>query len=144
MITLNKISSWEVKDTLNLIEELKRVWTHSGLIKESWTTCKLHKSKSILLLELHTGGMSSNEDVIKVLTNNCLFWLLFWAKSERGGHFYFEIDFYKLGFVSVADYITMRGVSRQYVSQNKDKFDWVEISAKKKLIRECTRQINIS
>jgi hypothetical protein len=41
-------------------------------------------------LELHTGGWSGNEDIIEALMPT-EFWLFYWIKSERGGHFYFEI-----------------------------------------------------
>ena len=41
-------------------------------------------------LFLSTGGWSGNEDIIEVLEST-IFWLMFWQKSERGGHYYFEI-----------------------------------------------------
>jgi hypothetical protein len=41
-------------------------------------------------LELHTGGWSGNESIIEVLQKN-YFWFFYWTKSERGGHYYFEI-----------------------------------------------------
>mgnify|MGYP000950782173 CR=1 FL=1 len=41
-------------------------------------------------LELHTGGWSGNEEIISVLQNS-MFWVMYWQKSERGGHYYFEL-----------------------------------------------------
>lgn len=41
-------------------------------------------------LELHTGGWSGNESIIASIKNS-IFWRLFWKKSTRGGHYYFEI-----------------------------------------------------
>ena len=41
-------------------------------------------------LELHTGGWSGNEDIIGSLQGNFLFWAMYWQKSTRGGHYYFD------------------------------------------------------
>jgi hypothetical protein len=41
-------------------------------------------------LELHTGGWSGNEDIIEALSKT-LFWLLYWQRSERGGHYFFSV-----------------------------------------------------
>ena len=40
--------------------------------------------------ELHTAGWSGNEEIIGVLQGS-FFWFMFWQKSERGGHYYFEL-----------------------------------------------------
>ena len=40
-------------------------------------------------IELHTGGWSGNEEIIEILRKS-LFWVLYWEKSERGGHYYFS------------------------------------------------------
>jgi len=45
-------------------------------------------------LALHCGGWSGAESIIDSLAKN-MFWHLYWQKSERGGHYYFEI--YKIG-----------------------------------------------
>ena len=52
---------------------------------------KLKKGRKIWKLELHTGGWSGNEDIIYALKGNYLFWGMYWQKSTRGGHYYFEI-----------------------------------------------------
>ena len=45
------------------------------------------------ILELHTGGWSGNEEIIQALMESkSLFWNFFWQKSERGGHYYFEVS----------------------------------------------------
>lgn len=41
-------------------------------------------------IELHTGGWSGNEEIIEVLKAS-MFWCMYWRKSERGGHYYFEL-----------------------------------------------------
>ena len=42
-------------------------------------------------LELHTGGWSGNESIISALQDHKYFWWVFWYKSKRGGHYWFEI-----------------------------------------------------
>jgi hypothetical protein len=42
-------------------------------------------------LQLHTGGWSGNEEIIGAMMDNAMFWGLCWEKSERGGHFWFEL-----------------------------------------------------
>ena len=49
------------------------------------------KGKRILKLELHTGGWSGNEDIIRSLQTNFIFWSMYWVKHIRGGHYYFTI-----------------------------------------------------
>ena len=41
--------------------------------------------------EFHTGGWSGNEDIIRAMQDNYLFWGLCWVMSKRGGHYWFEI-----------------------------------------------------
>jgi len=42
-------------------------------------------------LELHTLGWSGNESIIRALELNFYFFLLYWKKTERGGHYYFSV-----------------------------------------------------
>lgn len=41
-------------------------------------------------LYLSTGGWSGNEDIIASLHGNFLFWAMYWKRSERGGHYWFD------------------------------------------------------
>ena len=66
-----------------LIEHLQEIWHWQDYIKVIHGLGKC-------ALELHTGGWSGNEDIIKALQST-LYWLMYWHKSERGGHYYFEI-----------------------------------------------------
>lgn len=40
-------------------------------------------------LELHTGGWSGNEDIIRALRPT-FFWTFCWESERRGGHYYFD------------------------------------------------------
>ena len=67
------------KGFLPLVEHILRLWHWSDYAK--WDGKNL---------ELHTGGWSGNEDIINALTDTP-FWMFYWKKSERGGHYYFEV-----------------------------------------------------
>ena len=63
----------------NLLDCLKNIWWHSEYLMA-------HEENT---LELHTGGWSGNEDIIETLKQT-VFWDIYWLKSVRGGHHYFE------------------------------------------------------
>lgn len=69
-------------DPFKLVKFIGEIWAYAddgGFV--------LRKNK----LTLHTGGWSGNEDIIRALRDNEYFFMLFWMKSERGGHYLFEI-----------------------------------------------------
>ena len=70
-------------DIGSLVELLKEIW-----YMPDWG---IHRSGR--RFELHTGGWSGNEEIIGVLEES-LFWLMCWERSERGGHYYFELPDY--------------------------------------------------
>ena len=89
---LEKIKNWNaIADTPGLIDFFLSLWW----IPERG--CRLYKSKSrffrepVMKLQLHTWGWSGNESIIAALKENA-FWSLFWDKSLRGGHHWFEIE----------------------------------------------------
>lgn len=69
-------------DYINLAYYLKDLW--------HWEEMVVIKGKNVVKVELHTGGWSGNEDIISVLKETN-FWMFWWQKSERGGHYYFTI-----------------------------------------------------
>ena len=88
--TLEIIQNWDIiNDGVEpLLELLENEWAYSdmGGFKRK-KSCDDAKE----ILELHTYGWSGNEDIIYALKNNFAFWSIFWWKSERGGHYWFEI-----------------------------------------------------
>src|SRR3990172_6948334 len=90
---LKEIQNWNVKDAHNLIDRLRDMWEYKNYFIESWGLDHIHKERPVLMLELHTGGWSGNEDVIEALQKNKIFWMMWWWKEERGGHYYFDVDF---------------------------------------------------
>ncbi len=96
---LERIRGWDLKKDgveglLDLIEECWH-WPEFGFVKKSGFTHFL--KKKCWKVECHTGGWSGNEDIIRALQEIDMFWLFYWVKSERGGHFYFEIPKSKQG-----------------------------------------------
>lgn len=85
---LKTISEWDVLvgPVTDLLNYVKSLWWMPdwGFHFEG------HQSRG-LRLELHTGGWSGNEDIIKALQNNFIFWNMNWVKSTRGGHYWFKI-----------------------------------------------------
>ena len=91
---LQRIKDWDVigGNLQDFISYLESIWH-----LPEWGF-RVHRGREHLFkrwcmkLELHTGGWSgndANEDIIGTLQQN-YFWTLFWQKSVRGGHYYFE------------------------------------------------------
>ena len=90
---LERIKGWDlqkdgVEGLLDLIEECWH-WSDCCFKKRNGLTQFLRKK--CWKVECHTGGWSGNEDIIRALQEQDMFWLLYWVKSERGGHYWFEI-----------------------------------------------------
>lgn len=126
---LYKIKAWRRENTFALIDYLRDLWTYNNYFKEKWV-------KDILHLELHTGGWSGNESIINSLKDNKFFFLFFHEKWERGGHFYFEINPRKLGYMPVSEFAKQKGISRQAIHKKIDEFDQIKTGVKKLMIRE--------
>lgn len=132
---LKEIQNWDIKDAHNLVNRLRDMWQYDNYFIENWGLDLIHNERPVLMLELHTGGWSGNEDIIEALQKHKLFWMMWWWKTERGGHYYFEIDFSSIGFKSVNQFTKENKITRQYVSKAKEKFEWIVISHRKRLIR---------
>ena len=91
---------YPTEETLQYIEKYQDVHNPRRLVEfigKAWHWPELAKwdDKSEVFpatLELHTGGWSGNEVIVSALErSDSLFWSFYWQKSERGGHYYFEL-----------------------------------------------------
>jgi hypothetical protein len=78
--TLEAIREWPYDNLPGLVAFVCDAWRYADYAKASGRT-----------LELHTVGWSGNESLIEALQQNAMFWGLCWERSERGGHFWFEL-----------------------------------------------------
>jgi len=135
---LKELSNCDIKNSWMLIQKIMSIWAWHNAITLRWRSeySIAKRSKNpILYVELHTGGFSANEDVIEALQDNMMFWLMWWWKTERGGHYYFKIDFSKIGYKPVASFIKEHQLTRQYIHRHQSHYDWIVISKKKRLLR---------
>ncbi len=77
---LKKIKEWGHEDYPALMYYIEELWSYSDRF--------LQKGD---VYYLSTGGWSGNESLIEALEENALFWCCCWQKSERGGHYWFEV-----------------------------------------------------
>jgi hypothetical protein len=80
---LNKIKDWKFEkdnDFRDFMEFIKSVWRYADF--GYWT-------KENGKYSISTGGWSGNEDIIRAMKSNALFWAFYWESSERGGHYEF-------------------------------------------------------
>lgn len=133
---LNKIEQWDCNDVFSLLDYIKVRWNYadSGGFKTEWGNDM--QTSPVLHLELHTIGGSGNEDIIEALLNNKMFNMMWYAKWERGGHYYFEIAPSQIGYQSVKDMADYLGVSRQYIHKVAHKFEWITVGKRIKWLRE--------
>lgn len=68
-------------------------------------------------LELHTGGVSSNETIIDHLKNTCL-WSVHWYKSVVGGHYYFKINKKKSNTIEIIKITNWNNDREFYIKWN--------------------------
>ena len=79
--TLRVIKNWPYNDFQGLMVFIRVAWWMPEFGWRSW-------GKKYWL---STAGWSGNEDIIRALERNMMFWLMCWQSSRRGGHYIFEI-----------------------------------------------------
>lgn len=79
---LDRISHWNENDPHGLIKFITRLW---------WPGDGYGVQLRGRVLSLHTYGWSGNESIISALQDN-LFWVFYWEKSFRGGHYWFRLN----------------------------------------------------
>lgn len=83
---LERIEKWDSGDPMGLIEFLEALWKYG---EDGYF--RLTRKGAHRWLYLSTAGWSGNEEIITAL-NKSFFWLAFWVKEERGGHFKFHLN----------------------------------------------------
>jgi len=80
---LDSIRNWSWKNSfVDLMAHIKPYWKYSDF--GYWT-------QDGDTYSISTGGWSGNEDIIRALKENGIFWSICWYSSRRGGHYEFEI-----------------------------------------------------
>ncbi len=91
---LEVFSQWRVPDgdihasAKTVFEYVKSLWQYEEYVDILYPCPRMEKP--VVVVELHTLGWSGNEDIVEELRKTW-FWYLYWQKSERGGHYRFEI-----------------------------------------------------
>lgn len=88
---LEYIKNYDCKDIPAFLEELESAWAYNGFILSKVYKYKGWHGRKQRTLELHTAGWSGNESIIDALSSNFIFWSMYWWKTYRGGHYYFQI-----------------------------------------------------
>jgi hypothetical protein len=81
---LERIAKWPVSDVEGLVEFIKDLWWHPELVRRSGPYNE-H-------VELVTGGWSGNEDIIRALHSNYVFYGVCWELSRRGGYHLYDLS----------------------------------------------------
>lgn len=77
--------------------EIIRVWPYQDFsslfvfVQKAWRYQDYFITLDSDFFQLSTGGWSGNEDIIRKLQENRMFWSLCWESSRRGGHHEFRL-----------------------------------------------------
>ena len=133
---LKQIKDWDINDFINLLSFIEDLWWSPDWgFKMEWGKDRLNNKRPVILLELHTGGWSGNEDIIYSLLENRMFKSLWYTQWNRSGHYRFEINPYNVGFESANELAKKAGISRQAVHKS-DKYEKLKVSQRVFLFRE--------
>lgn len=93
--SLDIIKNWEyTKGFGNLLDFIYTIWAYNDA--GYWTVNRnlpheYHKDKLMDVYNISTAGWSGNENIIRALQENRIFWMSCWYQSRRGGHHIFKI-----------------------------------------------------
>jgi hypothetical protein len=94
--TLKRIKTWPMDSRdapYDLLVFVQRAWNWPewGITIDARRRRWLHpKVEPTRRWHVSTGGWSGNEDIIRALEANWMFWALSWQSTTRGGHYIFE------------------------------------------------------
>lgn len=89
---LEKIKTWDIRaqGLRELIDYVRFLWWMPERDFRLYQGRSYFFNEPVIKLALHTGGWSGNESIISALGANTMFWILYWRKSQRGGHYWFS------------------------------------------------------
>jgi hypothetical protein len=94
---LETIRTWDHKDGLGLMAYVRERWALNRWREAEWSTEWPYgdADRGKRLFVLATGGWSGNEDMIRAMQGNIMFWTLSWYSSHRGGRYEFRVKNYQ-------------------------------------------------
>ena len=90
---LEYVKKYDCSDIMTFLETIESAWAYSDWGFKLTKTYKGNhwQNKKQKTLQLHTAGWSGNESIIEALSSNFIFCSMYWWKTYRGGHYYFQI-----------------------------------------------------
>lgn len=86
---LDKIAKWDYNFN-DLMRFIEPYWNFSNY--GYWSESQIGELRErVTEYNVSTAGWSGNEDIIRALQENRIFWSLCWVQSKRGGHYIFEV-----------------------------------------------------
>lgn len=81
--------SLKVKTGREFLDLIKPIWNYADA---GYWHIETEQKGDYMIYQYHlsTVGWSGNEDIIRALQKNVLFWHMYWYSSRRGGHYIFE------------------------------------------------------
>ena len=91
--TLTVVRVWTPEDGYeNLLAYVQRAWSYPDYFVQSKTRRRQWPRGPLTrIYHVSTGGWSGNEDLIRALQENWMFWTMCWEQSRVGGHYIFRV-----------------------------------------------------
>jgi hypothetical protein len=83
---LAKIKDWPVNDLCGLMDYIEPLWEYSDC---GYWEHQYHDDGHEEY-HIHTAGWSDNEQIIRCMEANFIWWAMYWYQSTRGGHYIFK------------------------------------------------------
>jgi len=84
--TLKLIENWPHANFVELMEFVGKAWRFPDFFRAF-----SKDGRYVSAFEISTGGWSCNEDLIRAMQANVVFWACCWESSRRGGHYTFDV-----------------------------------------------------